>query len=145
MIFALFFILLKGKYGCNNCLSIAPMGKRGWKMFRASLRELILYLHKDEHGFNCGTTFDDTSNAIRIHHSLAMDASDYGKRHDVFRLRSADWSEYLFQARCTTRNLVLTSLDHFIHSGCFYSASSSPPLLRGAPNFSIDTVSELTC
>jgi len=32
----------------------------------------------------------------------------------------------------------------FIHSGYFYSASSSPLLLRGAPDYSIDTVSELT-
>jgi len=31
----------------------------------------------------------------------------------------------------------------FNHSGYFYSASSSPLLLRGAPNYSIDTVSEL--
>ena len=30
----------------------------------------------------------------------------------------------------------------FIHSGHFYSAPSSPPLLRGAPDYSTDTVSE---
>ena len=32
----------------------------------------------------------------------------------------------------------------FIHSWYFYSASSSPLLLRGVPDYSIDTVSELT-
>ena len=32
----------------------------------------------------------------------------------------------------------------FIHSGYFYSASSGSLLLRGAPDYSIDTVSELT-
>jgi len=32
----------------------------------------------------------------------------------------------------------------FIHSKYFYSASSSLLLLRGAPNYSIDTVSALT-
>jgi len=38
-----------------------------------------------------------------------------------------------------------TSMVHsFIHSGYFYSASSSLLLFRGAPNKSIDTVSELT-
>src|SRR6218665_1521884 len=31
----------------------------------------------------------------------------------------------------------------FIHSGYFYSASSSPLPLRGTPNYCIDTVSEL--
>ena len=30
----------------------------------------------------------------------------------------------------------------FIHSGHFYSASSSPLLLRGAPDYSTNTVSE---
>src|SRR6218665_3509577 len=30
----------------------------------------------------------------------------------------------------------------FIHSGYFYSASSSPLLLRGAPDYSTNTVSE---
>jgi len=32
----------------------------------------------------------------------------------------------------------------FIHSGYFYSASSRPLLLRGAPDYSINTVLELT-
>jgi len=36
------------------------------------------------------------------------------------------------------------SFHSFIHSGYFYSASSSPLLLRGAPDYSIDTVSKLT-
>src|SRR6218665_3852986 len=35
---------------------------------------------------------------------------------------------------------MLTSL--FIHSGHFYSAPSSPLLLRGAPDYSTETVSE---
>src|SRR6218665_2319335 len=35
-------------------------------------------------------------------------------------------------------------LHSLIHSGYFYSASSSPLLLRDAPDCSIDTVSELT-
>lgn len=30
---------------------IAPFGKRSWKMFFITLRDLVLYLHKDEHGF----------------------------------------------------------------------------------------------
>ena len=41
--------------------------------------------------------------------------------------------------------LVLVSallIHSFIHPGHFYSASSSPLLLRGAPDYSTDTVSE---
>ena len=36
----------------------------------------------------------------------------------------------------------LHSFIHFIHSGHFYSAPSSPLPLRGAPDYSTDTVSE---
>src|SRR6218665_2822822 len=34
------------------------------------------------------------------------------------------------------------SIHSFIHSGHFYSAPSSPLLLRGAPDYNTDTVSE---
>ena len=37
----------------------------------------------------------------------------------------------------------MTAIHSFIHSGYFYSASSGPLLLRGAPDYSFDTVSEL--
>src|SRR6218665_3637235 len=37
---------------------------------------------------------------------------------------------------------ILTFMHSFIHSGHFYSAPSSPLLLRGAPDYSTDTVSE---
>ena len=35
--------------------------------------------------------------AGRIHHSLAVKASDYKKKQYVFRLTTADYAEYLFQ------------------------------------------------
>ena len=37
---------------------------------------------------------------------------------------------------------MLCYIHSFIHSGHFYSAPSSPLLLRGAPDYSMDTVSE---
>ena len=36
----------------------------------------------------------------------------------------------------------MQEVDSFIHSGHFYSAPSSPVLLRGAANYSSDAVSE---
>src|SRR6218665_3841448 len=36
----------------------------------------------------------------------------------------------------------VSTIHSFIHSGHFYSAPSSPLLLRGAPDYSTDTVSE---
>src|SRR6218665_1833114 len=42
-----------------------------------------------------------------------------------------------------TSNICMRCLIHsFIHSGHFYSAPSSPVPLRGAPDYSTDTVSE---
>ncbi|XP_049836509.1 PH and SEC7 domain-containing protein isoform X5 [Schistocerca gregaria] len=74
-----------------------PFGKRGWKMFYCTLRDMVLYLHKDEHGFRKSALSDNLHNAIRIHHSLATKATDYTKKQHVFRLQTADQAEYLFQ------------------------------------------------
>ena len=76
----------------------APFGRRGWKMFYATLRDLILYLHKDESGLRKNTVvYQNMANAIRVHHSLATKATEYKKKQYVFRLRTADGAEYLFQ------------------------------------------------
>src|SRR6218665_1474749 len=50
------------------------------------------------------------------------------------------WHVYI-KPRCTVIRRI--SIVHsFIHSGHFYSEPSSPLLLRGAPDYSTDTVSE---
>src|SRR6218665_3288551 len=47
------------------------------------------------------------------------------------------------RAGAATGLIIVHSFIHsFIHSGHFYSAPSSPLLLRGAPDYSTDTVSE---
>ncbi|XP_046393713.1 PH and SEC7 domain-containing protein-like [Ischnura elegans] len=78
-----------------------PFGKRGWKMFYCTLRDLVLYLHKDEHGFRRGregtAMYESFHNAVRVHHALATKAADYTKKQHVFRLQTADQAEYLFQ------------------------------------------------
>ena len=76
-----------------------PLGKRGWKMFFATLRDLVLYLHKDETGFRKNQLYESLNNSIRIHHALASKAVDYTKKEFVFRLQTADRAEYLFKAR----------------------------------------------
>lgn len=76
-----------------------PFGKRGWKMFYATLRDLVLFLHKDEQGFRKNQLYESLNNSIRIHHALAAPATDYTKKQYVFRLQTADQSEYLFQTR----------------------------------------------
>lgn len=81
----------------------APVYKRGWKMFHATLCDLVLYLHKEDHevtGLRTGHRLDESyANSIRIHHSMAEVAKDYVKRKFVFRLTTADCAEYLFETR----------------------------------------------
>ncbi|KAL3276719.1 hypothetical protein HHI36_012088 [Cryptolaemus montrouzieri] len=81
------------------CIFLAPFHKRSWKMFYCTLRDLMLYLHKDENGFRKNEMSDNPHNAIRIHHALATKATDYTKKQYVFRLQTADQAEYLFQTR----------------------------------------------
>lgn len=68
-------------------------------MYYCTLRDLVLYLHKDEHGFRKNQFSDNANNAIRLHHALATKAADYTKKLHVFRLETADRAEYLFQTR----------------------------------------------
>lgn len=78
---------------------LAARGKRSWKMYYCTLRDLILYLHKDDSGFRKSQISDSIHNAIHIHHGLATKATDYTKKQHVFRLITADQAEYLFQTR----------------------------------------------
>ena len=60
---------------------------------------MVLYMHNDEHGFKRNVHYNNASNAIRIHHSLATKATDYVKKNHVFRLQTADMAQYLIQTR----------------------------------------------
>ncbi|XP_058820112.1 PH and SEC7 domain-containing protein isoform X2 [Topomyia yanbarensis] len=102
-----------------------PFGKRSWKMFYCTLRDLVLYLHKDEHGFRKNQMSDNVHNAIRLHHALATKASDYTKKQHVFRLQTADQSEYLFQTSDSKE------LQSWIDTINFVCASFSAPPLEG--------------
>ncbi|GBP63517.1 PH and SEC7 domain-containing protein 3 [Eumeta japonica] len=103
-----------------------PFGRRGWKMYYCTLRDLVLYLHKDEHGFRRSQLSDNLHNAIRIHHALATKATDYTKKQHVFRLQTADQAEYLFQ---TSDSKELCS---WVDTVNFVCASYSAPPLAGA-------------
>ncbi|XP_056634104.1 PH and SEC7 domain-containing protein isoform X10 [Diorhabda sublineata] len=103
-----------------------PFHKRSWKMFYCTLRDLVLYLHKDENGFRKNQMGDNLHNAIRIHHALATKASDYTKKQYVFRLQTADQAEYLFQTSDSKE------LQSWIDTINFVSASFSAPPLEAA-------------
>ena|SRR6218665_1969352 len=48
---------------------------------------------------------------------------------------------YIIHVHCIVLHCIV-SIHSFIHTGHCYSAPSSPLLLRGAPDYSTDTVSE---
>ncbi|KAK2819192.1 hypothetical protein Q5P01_024753 [Channa striata] len=70
-----------------------PWGKRGWKTFYGVLRGMVLYLQKDDY-----RNQPTNEEVVSVHHSLAEQAADYTKKPHVFRLQTADWRVFLFQA-----------------------------------------------
>ncbi|XP_067326821.1 PH and SEC7 domain-containing protein 4 isoform X2 [Anolis sagrei] len=72
-----------------------PWGKRGWKSFHTVLKGTVLYFFKDE------SCVEASEEPIGVHHALAERASRYTKRPHVFRLQTADWRIFLFQAQST--------------------------------------------
>ncbi|XP_038060786.1 PH and SEC7 domain-containing protein-like isoform X2 [Patiria miniata] len=72
-----------------------PKGKRAWKMFYATVKGLILYLHKSE--MHHQMHFNSPKEAVSIHHCLASKVPNYNKRPNVFNLRLANWKEFLMQ------------------------------------------------
>ncbi|XP_063167521.1 PH and SEC7 domain-containing protein 4-like [Candoia aspera] len=71
-----------------------PWGKRGWKTFHAVLKGTVLYFLKDEQPLEVS----GSEEFVGVHHALAEKASKYTKRPHVFRLQTADWHVFLFQA-----------------------------------------------
>ena len=105
-------------------LHLAPFMRRSWKAFYASLRDMVLYLQKNDQqpaSISAGDT-----NAIRLHHAFAQEATDYRKRQHVFRLKTADWAEYLFQT--SDHDLMKKWIDAIN----LIAASFSSPALPGA-------------
>ncbi|XP_077479432.1 PH and SEC7 domain-containing protein 2 [Stigmatopora argus] len=70
-----------------------PWGKRRWKTFYGVLKGMVLYLQKDH-----SRREPTNEEVVSVHHSLAEPAADYTKKPHVFRLQTADWRIFLFQA-----------------------------------------------
>ncbi|XP_031806682.1 PH and SEC7 domain-containing protein 3 isoform X4 [Sarcophilus harrisii] len=83
----------------KNKDSLSPRGKRGWKTFYAVLKGTVLYLQKDEYKPEKALSEDDLKNAVSVHHALASKATDYEKKPNVLKLKTADWRVLLFQAQ----------------------------------------------
>ncbi|XP_030758159.1 exchange factor for Arf-6 isoform X3 [Sitophilus oryzae] len=119
------YVMRKSCYETNA--KRTPFHKRSWKMFYCTLRDMVLYLHKDENGFRKNQMGgDNIHNAIRIHHALATKAHDYTKKQYVFRLQTFDQSEFLFQTSDSKE------LQSWIDTINFVAGSFSAPPLESA-------------
>ncbi|GFR06024.1 PH and SEC7 domain-containing protein 3 [Trichonephila clavata] len=105
------------------------LGRRSWKMLYLTLRDLILYHHKDEHGFKKNQLYESINNCTRIHHAFAEKAVDYTKKQFVFRLHTADQAVYLFQTSDSKE------LDSWVDTINLVSASLSAPPLPGGVGY----------
>ena len=89
-------------------------------MFFVTLRDMVLFCFKDEKSLRQPGAYEDFSAAIRIHHGLAVRASDYVKKQFVFRLHTADQAEYLFQT--SDEKELLTWIDAINYVVASFSA-----------------------
>eukprot|EP00066_Takifugu_rubripes_P013879 XP_011603145.1 PREDICTED: PH and SEC7 domain-containing protein 2-like isoform X2 [Takifugu rubripes] len=71
-----------------------PWGKRGWRTFHGVVKGMVLYLQKVDYRRDQPVNEE----VVSVHHSLAEPAADYTKKPHVFRLQTADWRVFLFQA-----------------------------------------------
>jgi len=118
------YIVRKCCYDANG--KRTKMGKRGWRMFYVTLRDLVLFCFKDEKACEQPGAFSNPQVALRLHSALAHKALDYQKRKHVFRLILADRAQFLF--RTTSEE----ELDAWVTVMNTVTARySSPPLPAG--------------
>ncbi|XP_058868869.1 PH and SEC7 domain-containing protein 3-like isoform X4 [Acipenser ruthenus] len=111
-----------------------PRGKRGWKTFYAVLKGMILYLQKDEYKPEKALSEDDLKNAVSVHHAMAIKATDYEKKPNVLKLKTADWRVFLFQAQTPEE---MESWIRKINSvAAMFSAPSFPSAIGSQKKFS---------
>ncbi|CAJ0600886.1 unnamed protein product [Cylicocyclus nassatus] len=106
-----------------------PFGRRGWKEWYARLRGLVLYLGRDDSDKK-RSRYETFNNAILLHHAFAEPAPDYKKKQHIFRLRTANLGEYLFQ---TTSASEVEDWVMQINFACarFSSRALPPPACSG--------------
>uniref|UniRef100_A0A452UKK9 Pleckstrin and Sec7 domain containing 2 n=1 Tax=Ursus maritimus TaxID=29073 RepID=A0A452UKK9_URSMA len=110
-----------------------PRGRRGWKKFYAVLKGTILYLQKDEYRPDKALSEGDLKNAIRVHHALATRASDYSKKSNVLKLKTADWRVFLFQA--PSKEEMLSWILRINLVAAIFSAPSFPAAVSSMKKF----------
>ncbi|POI36054.1 hypothetical protein CIB84_000193, partial [Bambusicola thoracicus] len=112
----------------------APWGKRGWKTFYAVLKGTVLYLQKDEYKPEKALSEEDLKNAVSVHHALASKATDYEKKPNVLKLKTADWRVLLFQAQ--SQEEMQTWINKINCVAAVFSAPPFPAAIGSQKKFS---------
>ncbi|KAJ8379837.1 hypothetical protein SKAU_G00006150 [Synaphobranchus kaupii] len=107
-----------------------PWGKRSWKTFYAVLKGMVLYLQKDEYRIE----WQYTAEVVSVHHALAERADEYTKRPHVFRLQTADWRIFLFQA--ATLEQMSSWINRINLVSALYSSPPFPAAVGSQKKFS---------
>ncbi|XP_009885511.1 PREDICTED: PH and SEC7 domain-containing protein 3 [Charadrius vociferus] len=111
-----------------------PRGKRGWKTFYAVLKGTVLYLQKDEYKPEKALSEEDLKNAVSVHHALASKATDYEKKPNVLKLKTADWRVLLFQAQ--SQEEMQTWINKINCVAAVFSAPPFPAAIGSQKKFS---------
>ncbi|KAF0287751.1 PH and SEC7 domain-containing protein 4 [Amphibalanus amphitrite] len=91
------------------------LGRRSWQMFHCTLRDLVLYLHKDESGSRRAAAFEHLHNAIRVHHALASKCVHTAAV--CFRVHHA------LASKCVHTAAVCFRVHHALASKCVHTAA----------------------
>lgn len=125
------YIMRKCVYDADGAKT--PFGRRGWREWYARLRGLVLYLGRDDSDKK-RSRYEMFNNAILLHHAFAEPAPDYKKKQYIFRLRTADLGEFLFQ---TTSAAEVDDWVNQINFVCArFSSRALPPPACSAGAFS---------
>ncbi|KAF4015149.1 hypothetical protein G4228_005893, partial [Cervus hanglu yarkandensis] len=90
-------------------------------------------LLKDEYRPDKALSEGDLKNAIRVHHALATRASDYSKKSNVLKLKTADWRVFLFQA--PSKEEMLSWILRINLVAAIFSAPSFPAAVSSMKKF----------
>ena len=97
--------------------------KRRWKKNYVSLQNMVIYKSRK---FFTDLKFDNITKTIPIHHAFASVETENNEKMLIFRLRTADWSEYLFKV--SNQNELLDWVNTINLVAAMFS---SPPLKGG--------------
>ncbi|NXT68149.1 PSD3 protein, partial [Chaetops frenatus] len=89
---------------------------------------------QDEYKPEKALSEEDLKNAVSVHHALASKATDYEKKPNVLKLKTADWRVLLFQAK--SQEEMQTWINKINCVAAVFSAPPFPAAIGSQKKFS---------